>query len=302
MATDMDKKCVTALRVLSIDQVEAANSGHPGLPLGLAPAAYALFAKVLTHAPSDPHWPNRDRFVLSAGHGSALLYSLLHLFGYGLELDDLRSFRQLGSRTPGHPEYRHTAGVETTTGPLGQGIATAVGMALAEALVHARVAEAGHPELCDHYTWVFASDGDLMEGISHEAGSLAGHLGLNKLIVLFDSNDITIDGSTSLSCSDDPRARFAAYGWNTILLEDAQDIDAIAAALSRARENESGPTLIELKSVIGFGHPRPLTRRRSSHFRPLGASPAGLVWRVTPPPAQRAGALVRPRQRRSNRG
>ena len=265
----LDQKCVTAIRMLSADQVESANSGHPGLPLGLAPAAYTLFTKILRHDPTDPNWANRDRFVLSAGHGSALLYSLLHLFGYGLTVEDLKNFRQLGSKTPGHPEYGHTVGVEVTTGPLGQGISNAVGMALAEAMAHAQAAKEGFGDLVDHYTYVFASDGDLMEGISHEAGSLAGHLGLSKLIVLFDSNDITIDGSTSLSCSDDAAARFASYGWNTMVVDDAQDLDVIEAAFRSAKANQSGPTLIVLKSIIGYGAPTK-AGKSIAHGAPLG--------------------------------
>ncbi len=270
MKNNLDELCVTAIRMLSADQVERANAGHPGLPLGLAPAAYALFSRVLKHNPKDPHWADRDRFVLSAGHGSALIYSLLHLYGYEVSLEDLENFRQLGSKTPGHPEYRHTPGVEMTTGPLGQGISSAVGMALAEAMLSARLEEAGSSGLIDHYTYVFASDGDLMEGISHEAASLAGHLGLNKLIVLFDSNDITISGSASMSCTDNALQRFASYGWNTILLEDAQDIDAIEAAFLQAKANTTGPTLIELRSIIGYGAP---TKAGKSivHGAPLGA-------------------------------
>ncbi len=270
MFNSIDVECVTAIRMLSVDQVEQANAGHPGLPLGLAPAAYTLFSRILKHTPDHPDWPNRDRFVLSAGHGSALLYSLLHLFGYGLTIDDLKAFRQLGSKTPGHPEYGHTVGVEMTTGPLGQGISSAVGMALAEEMAHARAEAEGYGDLVDHHTYVFASDGDLMEGISHEAASLAGHLGLSKLIVLFDSNDITIDGGTSLSCSDDARARFESYGWNTLLVTDAQDLEAIEAAFLAAKANTSGPTLIELKSTIGYGAPHK-AGTSSVHGAPLGA-------------------------------
>ncbi|CAG4920634.1 transketolase [Acidithrix sp. C25] len=270
MTNDNDQLCVTALRMLSIDQVEHANSGHPGLPLGLAPAAYTLFSRVLKHAPSDPTWADRDRFVLSAGHGSALVYSLLHLFGYGLEVQDLQGFRQLGSKTPGHPEYHHTTGVEMTTGPLGQGISSAVGMALAEAMMASRVDAAGAKGVIDHHTYVFASDGDLMEGISHEAGSLAGHLGLNKLIVLFDSNNITITGDATLSCTDNIRGRFESYGWNTILVEDHEDLDLIESAFNKARENTGGPTLIELRTVIGYGAPTK-AGKSSVHGSALGA-------------------------------
>ncbi len=271
MAHPLDKDCVTAIRMLSVDQVEKANSGHPGLPLGLAPAAYTLFTRILKHTPDHPTWANRDRFVLSAGHGSALLYSLLHLFGYGLTIDDLKNFRQLGSKTPGHPEYGHTVGVETTTGPLGQGISTAAGMALAEEMAHARADAEGFGDLVDHYTYVFVSDGDLMEGISHEAGSLAGHLGLSKLIVLFDSNEITIGGATSLSCTDDARARFESYGWNTLLVTDVEDLDAIEAAFLAAKANTSGPTLIEFKSTIGYGAPHK-AGTSGVHGAPLGAA------------------------------
>ena len=220
-----------AIRFLAIDAVEKAKSGHPGMPMGMADVATVLFSRFLKFDPADPAWPDRDRFVLSAGHGSMLLYALLHLTGYeGVTSDELRAFRQWGSKTPGHPEYGHTPGVETTTGPLGQGIATAVGMALAERLMNARFGD----DSVDHFTYVIAGDGCLMEGLSHEAISLAGHLRLNRLIVLFDDNEISIDGATSLSCSDDQLARFKASGWSACRI-DGHDPEAIAAAIERAR-------------------------------------------------------------------
>ena len=273
MSQSIDSQVVSAIRVLSIDQVESANAGHPGLPMGLAPAAYVLFSKIMRHAPSKPHWINRDRFILSAGHGSALIYSLLHLYGYGLEIEELKRFRQLGSKTPGHPEFGHTTGVEMTTGPLGQGISTSVGMALAEAMMAARVDQAGANGLIDHHTYVFASDGDLMEGISHEAASLAGHLKLHKLIVLFDSNNITITGDSHLSCTDDVRKRFEAYGWNYLLVEDHEDLNAIERAFNQAKANTNAPTIIEYKSVIGYGAPNK-AGKSSVHGSPLGAAEA----------------------------
>ncbi|ANV99849.1 transketolase [Bradyrhizobium icense] len=239
-----------AIRFLAIDAVEKAKSGHPGMPMGMADVATVLFSRFLKFDPTDPAWPDRDRFVLSAGHGSMLLYALLHLTGYeGMTLDELRAFRQWGSKTPGHPEYGHTAGVETTTGPLGQGIATALGMALAERLMNARFGD----DFVDHYTYVIAGDGCLMEGISHEAISLAGHLRLNRLIVLFDDNEISIDGATSLSCSDDQLARFRAAGWSASRV-DGHDPEAIAAAIERAR-NSDRPSLIACRTIIGFGAP-----------------------------------------------
>ncbi|MGB9115951.1 1-deoxy-D-xylulose-5-phosphate synthase N-terminal domain-containing protein, partial [Bradyrhizobium sp.] len=223
-----------AIRFLAIDAVEKAKSGHPGMPLGMADVATVLFSRFLKFDAADPTWPDRDRFVLSAGHGSMLLYALLYLTGYrDMTLDELKAFRQWGSKTPGHPEYGHTQGVETTTGPLGQGIATAVGMALAERLSNARFGD----DFVDHYTYVIAGDGCLMEGLSHEAISLAGHLRLNKLIVLFDDNEISIDGSTSLSCSDDQLARFKASGWSALRI-DGHDPEAIAAAIERARQSD----------------------------------------------------------------
>ena len=254
-----------AIRFLAIDAVENAKSGHPGMPMGMADVATVLFSRFLKFDAADPSWPDRDRFVLSAGHGSMLLYALLYLTGYeGVTADELRAFRQWGSKTPGHPEYGHTPGVETTTGPLGQGIATAVGMALAERLMNARFGD----HLVDHYTYVIAGDGCLMEGLSHEAISLAGHLKLNRLIVLFDDNQISIDGSTSLSCSDDQLARFGASGWSASRI-DGHDPRAIAAAIERARHNDS-PSLIACRTVIGFGAPNRQGSEKA-HGAPLGA-------------------------------
>ncbi|PWT87046.1 MAG: transketolase [Proteobacteria bacterium] len=257
-----------ALRFLAIDAVEKAKSGHPGMPMGMADVATVLFSRFLKFDPADPAWPDRDRFVLSAGHGSMLLYALLHLTGYeGVTLDQLQAFRQWGSKTPGHPEYGHTPGVDTTTGPLGQGIATAVGMALAERMMNARFGD----DLVNHFTYVIAGDGCLMEGISHEAISLAGHLRLNRLILLFDDNQISIDGATSLSCSDDQLARFRASGWSAVRI-DGHDPHAIASSIEAARECDR-PTLIACRTVIGFGAPN---RQGSEkvHGAPLGPDEA----------------------------
>jgi transketolase len=253
-----------AIRFLAIDAVEKAKSGHPGMPMGMADVATVLFSRFLKFDPADPAWPDRDRFVLSAGHGSMLLYALLHLTGYeGVTLDELKAFRQWGSKTPGHPEYGHTPGVETTTGPLGQGIATAVGMALAERLMNARFGD----DFVDHFTYVIAGDGCLMEGLSHEAISLAGHLRLNRLIVLFDDNQISIDGATSLSCSDDQPARFKASGWAACRI-DGHDAEAIGAAIEQARNNDR-PSLIACRTVIGFGAPNRQGSEKA-HGAPLG--------------------------------
>ncbi|SDJ93686.1 MULTISPECIES: transketolase [Bradyrhizobium] len=252
------------IRFLAIDAVEKAKSGHPGMPMGMADVATVLFTRFLKFDPADPAWPDRDRFVLSAGHGSMLLYALLHLTGYeGMTLDELRAFRQWGSKTPGHPEYGHTPGVETTTGPLGQGIATAVGMALAERLMNARFGN----DFVDHFTYVIAGDGCLMEGLSHEAISLAGHLKLNRLIVLFDDNEISIDGATSLSCSDDQLLRFRASGWSACRI-DGHDPTAITAAIEQARHNDR-PSLIACRTMIGFGAPNRQGTEKA-HGAPLG--------------------------------
>ncbi|MEE8534058.1 MAG: transketolase [Alphaproteobacteria bacterium] len=254
-----------AIRALAMDAVQAANSGHPGMPMGMADVATVLFTRFLKFDPARPDWPDRDRFVLSAGHGSMLLYALLYLTGYeDMTLDQLRNFRQLGSLTPGHPEYGHAPGIETTTGPLGQGIANAVGMALAERLLAARYGEA----VVDHFTYVIASDGDLMEGLSHEAASLAGHLRLRKLIVLFDDNHISIDGPTELTVDDDQRARFASYGWQTTAV-DGHDPDAVAEAIAAARQSDR-PSLIACRTTIGYGAPTK-AGTAATHGAPLGA-------------------------------
>ena len=254
-----------ALRFLAADAVQKANSGHPGMPMGMADVATVLFTRFLNFKSSDPDWPDRDRFVLSAGHGSMLLYSLLHLTGYeDFTLDELKNFRQLGSRTAGHPEYGHGAGIETTTGPLGQGIANGVGMALAERML----AERFGSDIVDHYTYVIAGDGCLMEGISHEAASFAGHLGLGKLIVLFDDNGISIDGSTDLAVNDDQLMRFGACGWDVSFC-DGHDPDAISAAINAAIENQDKPSLIACKTMIGFGSPNK-AGTAATHGAPLG--------------------------------
>jgi transketolase len=262
-----------ALRFLSMDAVQKANSGHPGMPMGMADVATVLWNEFLRHNPANPAWINRDRFVLSAGHGSMLLYSLLHLSGYDLPLSELQNFRQLGSKTPGHPEYGHTPGVEITTGPLGQGLASAVGMALAERWLAARFNLPGH-EVVDHLAWVVCSDGDLMEGVSHEACSLAGHLRLSRLIVLYDDNGISIDGAAGLSFSEDVPARFAAYGW-AVQRIDGHDPRAIRSALQdaalRARAPDGRPTLIACRTVIGYGAPT-LAGTEKTHGSPLGAA------------------------------
>lgn len=264
----IDYLSVNTIRTLSMDMVQKANSGHPGLPMGAAPMAYALWTKHLKVNPkTSRNWPNRDRFVLSAGHGSALLYSLLHLSGYNLSIDDLKNFRQFNSLTPGHPEVNHTDGVEATTGPLGQGIAMAVGMAMAEAHLGATY---NKPDLniMDHFTYVLCGDGDLMEGISHEAASLAGHLKLGKLIMLYDSNDISLDGPTSKAFTENVGERFKAYGWEHILVKDGNDLEEINRAVEKAKNNLTQPTLIEVKTVIGFGAPNAGTSK--VHGAPLG--------------------------------
>lgn len=260
---DTDARAVATLRMLAAEMVQAARSGHPGMPMGCAPMAWVLWSRHLRHDPAQPAWPDRDRFVLSAGHGSALQYGLLHLFGYDLPLDELRRFRQLGSATPGHPEFGHTPGVETTTGPLGQGLANAVGMALAERMLQARFGS-----IVDHYTYAVAGDGCLMEGLSHEAASLAGHLRLGRLVVLYDDNDVTIDGPARQSCSDDVLARFAAYGWHTVRVEDGNDLDEIDEAIGAARD-EPRPSLIAVRTVIGFGAPG-VEGTSAAHGSPLG--------------------------------
>ncbi|MCP3929469.1 MAG: transketolase [Bacteroidetes bacterium] len=262
------KKIATTIRGLSMDGVQAANSGHPGLPLGMADVSAVLWSEFLQFNPTNPQWFDRDRFVLSGGHGSMLLYSLLHLYGYDLPLDELKNFRQWGSKTPGHPELHITPGIETTTGPLGQGISTAVGMALAEVSLSARFNQPGH-EVVDHFTYVIASDGDLEEGISHEACAFAGHNKLGKLIVLYDDNDITIDGPTSLSFSEDVLKRFDAYGWHTLRV-DGHDYDEIRAAIQNAKNTTNKPTIIACKTIIGYGSPNK-AGTSNVHGSPLGA-------------------------------
>ena len=265
---NINQKAVNALRILSADQVQKANSGHPGLPLGAAPIAYSLWANNMNHNPKNPNWENRDRFILSAGHGSSLLYSLLHMLGYGLSLEDLKSFRQFGSLTPGHPEYKHTAGVESTTGPLGAGVSTAVGMAMAEAHLAAKFNKDGYP-IVDHYTYALTGDGCLMEGVAYEALSLAGTLKLDKLIVLYDSNRITIEGDTDLAFTEDVAARFEAFGYHVQLVEDGNDLDALNAAIAKAKADKERPSLIICKTQIGYGCPAKVGKA-SAHGEPLG--------------------------------
>jgi len=268
MNNKIDQLSINTIRILSAEAVEKANSGHPGLPMGAAPMAYTLWSRVLRHNPANPAWADRDRFILSAGHGSMLIYSLLHLFGYGLTMDDLKNFRQWGSRTPGHPEYGHTPGVEVTTGPLGQGIANAVGMAIAEAHLAAKFNRPGY-KIVDHYTYALAGDGCMMEGISGEAASLAGTLGLGKLIVLYDSNNITIEGSTDLAFTEDVGKRFEAYGWQVLHVEDGNDVEAIHARLEEAKQDLDRPSLIIIKTQIGYGCPAK-QGKASAHGEPLG--------------------------------
>ena len=264
------KLAVDTIKVLAMDAVQAANSGHPGTPMALAPLGYVLWTRHLRHSPDNPEWPDRDRFVLSAGHASMLMYCLLHLTGYDLSLDDLMNFRQLASRTPGHPEYGHTPGVETTTGPLGQGLANSVGMALAERWLAARHNRPGH-EIVNHRTWALCSDGDLMEGVSHEAAEIAGHQRLGKLTWIFDDNRITIEGSTELATSTDQRRRFEGYGWQTLAVEDGSDLDAIDRALADATAEPERPTLIVLSTRIAEGSPG-MAGSAAAHGAPLGAA------------------------------
>ena len=272
----LDELCIDTLRTLSIDAVQKANSGHPGLPLGAAPMAYVLWQRHLRHNPRDPHWADRDRFVLSAGHGCALLYSLLHLTGYDLTLDDLKAFRQWGSRTPGHPEFHHTPGVEATTGPLGQGTANAVGMAIAERFLAARYNRPGH-EIVNHRTFCVVGDGDMMEGISSEAGSLAGHLKLGKLVYLYDDNRVSLDGPTSQSFTEDVLRRYEAYGWQTLRVENGNtDLDAIDAAIRTAVSQHDRPTIIAVRTTIGYGSPHK-AGTSAAHGSPLGVEEVKLT-------------------------
>ncbi|MCL5735982.1 MAG: transketolase [Actinobacteria bacterium] len=277
---------INALRFLAVDAVQQAASGHPGMPLGAAPMAYVLWTRFLRHCPSDPQWPNRDRFVLSAGHGSALLYSLLHLTGYDLPLEEMRRFRQWGSRTPGHPERGLTPGVEVTTGPLGQGFGNAVGMAIAEAHLAAWFNRPGYPVI-DHFTFVLASDGDLMEGVSSEAASLAGELGLGKLICLYDDNHVTLAGATDLTFREDKALRFAAYGWHVATVGDGNDLAAIEAAIRSAQEEKARPSIIMVRTHIGYGSPHKQDSFEA-HGSPLGEEEVRLTkqnlgWPEEPP-------------------
>ncbi|MBN8905181.1 MAG: transketolase, partial [Rhodospirillales bacterium] len=269
----IDQLCINTIRTLAMDAVQKANSGHPGTPMGLAPVAYTLWQNVLRYDPAHPNWANRDRFVLSVGHASMLLYALIHLAGIrdekggdALTIDDLKKFRQIDSRTPGHPEYRMTTGVETTTGPLGQGVANSVGMAIAQRWLAARYNKPGFA-LFDYRIWVLCGDGDMMEGVSSEAASLAGHLRLGNLCWIYDSNAITIEGSTNLAFGDDVGARFAAYGWAVHHVEDANDTAAVLAKLRAVADDR--PTMIVVKSVIGFGAPHK-AGTREAHGEPLG--------------------------------
>ena len=272
MALSIEQLSINTIRTLSIDAIENANSGHPGMPMGAAPMAYVLWTSHMKHNPKNPKWFNRDRFVLSAGHGSMLLYSLLHLFGYDVTLDDLKAFRQWGSKTPGHPEYGHTPGVDATTGPLGQGIAMAVGMAMAERHLAARYNRPGF-DIVDHFTYAICGDGDLMEGVAAEAASLAGRLKLGRLIVLYDSNDISLDGDLNMAFGEDVKKRFEAYGWQVLHVKDGNDITAINQALNEAKQDLSRPTLIEVKTTIGYGAPS-VAGTSEAHGKPLGAEEA----------------------------
>ena len=265
---NIDNLSVNTISFLAVEAIQKANSGHPGLPMGAAPAAYTLFAKHLKYNTKNPKWENRDRFVLSAGHGSALLYSLYHLFGMGVTIDDLKNFRQLGSKTAGHPEYGLLPATEVTTGPLGQGIAMAVGLALAESHMAAKFNKPGY-DLVDHYTYALCGDGCLMEGVASEAASLAGTLGLGKLIVLYDSNNITIEGSTDIAFTEDVKKRFEAYGWQTLYVADGNDVNAINAAIEEAKADKERPALIEIKTLIGYGAPNK-QGKASAHGEPLG--------------------------------
>ncbi|HAF70056.1 MAG: Transketolase [Acetothermia bacterium 64_32] len=285
MEDRVDRLCVNALRFLAADMIQEAGSGHPGLPLGAAPMAYVLWDRHLRHNPKDPHWFDRDRFVLSAGHGSALLYALLHLYGYDLPLSQLRRFRRWGSKTPGHPEAGLTPGVEVTTGPLGQGVGMGVGMAIAEAHLASLFNRPGHTVI-DHYTYVLASDGDLMEGVAAEASSLAGHLRLGKLIVLYDDNGVSLAGTTNLTFSEDVAKRYEAYGWQVLRVGDGNDLEGIDSAIRKAKEEASRPTLIMVRTVLGYGAPTKAGTYKA-HGAPLGeeelaAAKERLGWPTEP--------------------
>jgi transketolase len=282
---ELEKKCIDTIRFLAADAIEKAKSGHPGMPLGAAAAAFTLWTKHLKHNPKNPHWPDRDRFVLSAGHASMLLYALLHLTGYDLSLDDIKNFRQWESRTPGHPEYKHTPGVEVTTGPLGQGLANAVGMAIAEAHLAARFNREA-TKLVDHFTYVMAGDGDMMEGVVSEACSLAGHLRLGKLIVLYDDNSVSLAGSTALTFTENIEMRFKSYGWQVQKVKDGNDVAAIDRAIKKAKKDTDRPSLICVQSKIGFGAPHK-EGSSEAHGSPLGTdelkgAKAALGWPQEP--------------------
>ena len=285
-ASRLDQLCINSIRMLSVDAVEKAKSGHPGAPMGLAPVAYVLWTRFLKHNPRNPSWPDRDRFVLSAGHGSMLLYSLLHLTGYDLSLEQIKQFRQWGSQTPGHPERGLTPGVETTTGPLGQGFGNGVGMAMAEAYLAARYNRPGF-EIVNHFTYGVVSDGDLMEGVASEAAALAGHLKLGKLIYLYDNNRISLAASTELTFTEDCARRFEAYGWHAQALDDGNDLDAIDQALRAARGETARPSLILVRTHIGYGSPGKQDTFEA-HGAPLGEEEVKLTkkklgWPVEPP-------------------
>ncbi|HEY7215827.1 MAG TPA: transketolase [Thermoanaerobaculia bacterium] len=265
---DVDQLAINTIRFLAVDMVEKAQSGHPGAPMGQAPLAYLLWTRHLRYNPDNPDWPNRDRFVLSCGHASALLYSLLHLAGYGLPMEELQRFRQLGSKTPGHPEHELTRGVETTTGPLGQGLGNSVGMAIAQRMAAERFNREGFP-IIDHDVWVFASDGDMMEGVSHESCSLAGHLKLGRLNVFYDANEVSIDGPTSLAFSEDVGKRFEAYGWHVLRVADGNDLDALEKAIADAKAETGRPTLVVVHTIIGYGSPGKQGTSKA-HGEPLG--------------------------------
>ena len=260
--------CVNTIRTLAMDAVQKANSGHPGAPMGLASPAYLLWSEIMRHNPENPTWFNRDRFVLSGGHASMLLYSLLHLTGYGLTIEELKNFRQLGSKTPGHPEFGHTVGVETTTGPLGQGFTNAVGMALAERHLASIYNQPGF-DIVDHFTYVMCGDGDLMEGITSEAASFAGHMGLSRLICIYDDNGITIEGKTDLTFTEDVAKRFEAYNWHVQRVVDGNDLDAINDALENARDEKERPSIIIVKTHIAYGSPNKQDTS-DAHGSPLG--------------------------------
>jgi len=278
MFDQTDALSINSIRTLSIDAIEKANSGHPGMPMGAAPMAYTLWTRYMNHNPKNPNWFNRDRFVLSAGHGSMLLYSLLHLSGYDLSMEDIKDFRQWGSKTPGHPEFGHTPGVDATTGPLGQGISMAVGMAMAERHL-AAVYNKEEYNIVNHYTYSICGDGDLMEGVSAEAASLAGHLKLGRLVVLYDSNDISLDGDLHKSFSESVEQRFKAYGWQYLRVEDGNNLEEISKAIEEAKQDESHPTLIEVKTVIGYGSPNK-SGKSDVHGAPLGADELKLTKEV----------------------